>query len=133
MSAQSNASRGGPQGGMGPAVMSSGPQSWDMATRDDTAGQLPSGFNPAMGTMPIQMPGSFNPAMGPTVEQMPGSFNPAMMTQGPSSLNPAMGQLPAPPTVATGVQQGRPERPGQQGRPEGRPGQQAGTCPTCGR
>ena len=118
MSAQSNASRGGPQGGMGPAVMSSGPQSWDMATRDDTAGQLPSGFNPAMGTMPIQMPGSFNPAM---------------MTQGPSSLNPAMGQLPAPPTVATGVQQGRPERPGQQGRPEGRPGQQAGTCPTCGR
>lgn len=103
MSAQSNVSRGGPQGGMAPAVMSSGPQSWDMATRADTAQQMPGSFNPATGTMPIGN-------LGPNSQFM-GVLNQA-------SEMPAQ-QSPMPPTMQTGAMS--------------MPQQQAGTCPTCGK
>lgn len=143
MSAKSNVSQGVPQGvGVsqppmgGTQVMpaSTGPQSWDTATSyGPEANVMPGyggGFNPAMGVTPIGSIGGGNSGYQPSTGWSNGQ--PAQFDAQGQQMNAAPNQPPQP--RDSGLMNTYSSMPSQRvGLTQGRPGQQAGACPTCGR
>ena len=155
MSAKSNVSQGAPQGvaapqggnsavqgpqppmsgGFNPAMgvtsmpqTSSGQQSWDTAT------SYGGGFNPAMGVTPIDSISpnqGYQPSTGWSNGQ-PAQFDAQRQQMESNAAAPQPGQPPQP--RDSGLMNTYSSFSGPQvGMQQGRPGQQAGTCPTCGR